>query len=213
MRKVAITLMLICMTIFCMACRKNTETSESKTNTHSPTASVGQIDGSISETPQNKVDTFIPDVSIEQIGWSISSGTVKGENYVISKVTNNSQFSITSLEITFTEKQGITKEEKNAFYSAIQKSQGFDDEYMKAFIESRESLSQPISMYFRINETISIGQSKEQIKCYYLGGWNSNNVIYPDLFIPNIATIQYEKSGATHTLYYNFSSKSYELAK
>ena len=93
----------------------------------------------------------------------------------------------------------------------IQKSQGFDDEWMKAYIESREKLSQPISMYFRIKDCVAIGETKEQIKCYYMGGWTSKNVVYPELFVPKIATIQYEKEGTQYTLYYNFESKVYDL--
>ena len=154
---------------------------------------------------------FTPDISIDQIDWNVGTGTIYGENYVIFEITNNSQYVITGFKLTFTEKAGISKSDKDAFYADIQKSQGFDDAWMQEFIESREELSQPISMYVNINETIEVGEVTDNVKCYYFGGWTSKNVIYPDLFVPDVATIKYEKDGVVNTLYYNFAAKTYDL--
>ena len=189
MRKTMLSVILICLVFISSAC------------------------GASSQKTENTENAFTPDISIDQIEWSIDAGTIKGENYVLGKVINNSQFAITSFEMTFTEKQEISKEDKASFYADIQKSQGFDDAWMTEYIESREKLSQPISMYFKIDEGIETGAGKEQIKCYYMGGWTSKNVIYPHLFVPEIATIEYEKEGVSYTLYYNFTSKTYDLEK
>lgn len=189
MRKTIIGLFLVCAIVFCAACNATSDGTDNKTN------------------------DFIPDVAIDQIDWSVGAGIVNGGNYVLSKITNNSKFKITSLKISFTEKQGISKKDKDAFYADIQKSQGFDDEWMKKYIESREKLSQPASMYFRIDDGIAIGETKNQIKCYYLDGWTSKNVVYHNLFVPEIATIEYEKEGAKHTIVYNFESETYEIGE
>ncbi|MBQ8768676.1 MAG: hypothetical protein IJZ15_03375 [Oscillospiraceae bacterium] len=189
MKKAVIWMMLICLMLSFSAC------------------------GSSTQGEENKGHTLVPDISIDQIEWSVDSGTIKGENYVLGKVINNSPFVITSLKISFTEKQGISEADKASFYADIQKSQGFDDAWMTEYIESREKLSQPISMYFKIDDSIEIGAEQEQIKCYYMGGWTSKNVVYPDLFVPEIATIEYEKEGVQYTLYYNFISKNYDLEK
>lgn len=189
MRKTMLSVILICLVLISSAC------------------------GASSQETKNTENAFIPDISIDQIEWSIDAGTIKGENHVLGKVINNSQFVITSFKITFTEKQGISKEDKASFYADIQKSQGFDDAWMAEYIESREKLSQPISMYFKVDDGIEIGAEKEQVKCYYMGGWTSKNVVYPDLFVPEVATIEYEKEGVQYTLYYNFISKNYDLEK
>lgn len=187
MKRIIVAFCLFCVMFFCGSC------------------------GSESAGEENKKDDFIPDIKIEQIEWSVSEGTVNGEDYVLGEVSNRSEFDLISLRISFTEKKGISKEDKNAFYADIQESQGFDDKWMEEYIASREKLSQPISMYFKIDEGIEKDETKEQIKCYYMGGWTSKNVTYPDLFDPEIVTIQYEKDGKQYTLNYDFSSESYDV--
>ena len=161
-----------------------------------------------STNPENKI---IPDIRIEEIEWSVGAGTVKGENYVLLEYTNGSQYAITSFELKFTEKSKISKENKDKFYLDLQKSQGYDDEYMQAFIESNESLKQPITMYGRCEEEVGVGIISPKIKCYYYGGLSSRDVIHSDLLTPKIATIKYTKDGVKHTLYYNFESRLYDL--
>ena len=161
----------------------------------------------------NKTDDggFAPDIPIEQLEWSVSAGTVKGDNYVLLTLTNNSAFSIQSLKLDFTEKTEISKDDKSSFYADIQKSQGFDDEWMQKYIESRDKLSQPISMYARIEDEVRPGATIDKVKCYYFGGWTSKDVLHPDLFVPEKVTIGYEKNGVCYTLYYNFLSKLYDV--
>ena len=139
MRKTILLVILICLALISSAC------------------------GATSQETKNTEYAFTPDISIDQIEWSIDAGTIKGENHVLGKVINNSQFVITSFKMTFTEKQEISKEDKASFYADIQKSQGFDDAWMTEYIESREKLSQPISMYFKIDDGIDIGAEKEQV--------------------------------------------------
>jgi len=200
MKKLVAWMLLLLLMLACVGC-----SSASKSTENEESALIPDI--------ADEENTFVPDIAIEQIAWSVDSGTVKGENYVLAKVTNNSQFTITALKISFTEKQGISETDKEEFYADIQKSQGFDDAWMSEYVKSREELSQPISMYFRIDGGIETGAEKEQIKCYYMGGWTSKNVVHPDLFVPEIAAIEYEKDGNKYTLYYNFISESYDLEK
>lgn len=154
---------------------------------------------------------FVPDIKIEDIEWSVGSGTVKGKNYVLLEFTNNSQYVITSFELEFTEKSKVSKEDKDAFYDDIQKSQGLDDEYMQGFIESKELLKQPITMYGKCEEEVGVGLTSSKVKCYYYGGWSSRDVLHSDLLTPEIATIEYIKDGIKHTLYYNFESEMYDV--
>lgn len=159
----------------------------------------------------SNTESFSPDISIEEINWSVGSGTVKGDNYVVMEYTNNSQLTIDSLTIQFTEKDGVTDDQRTALYSDIQQSQGFDDEYMSKWIESKTELNQPITMYGKCDNAVTPGQTSEQIKCYYYGGWTSKNVLHSDLLTPEKAEIHYEKDGIAYILYYNFESKLYKL--
>ena len=193
MKRKLTLLLLVCSMFLCAACGVNNENEEKLSSS------------------KNKGNSVKADIAIEEIDWSVSAGTVNGVNYVTAKVSNNSEIAIKSIKIEFTEKKGISKQDKDAFYADIQESQGFDDAWMQEYIESRETLNQPISMYFNVSDGLEIGETKEQVKCYYMGGWTSKNVIYPDLFVPNIATIEYEKDGEAHTQCYNFESEIYEI--
>ena len=154
---------------------------------------------------------IVPDISIEEIEWNFGSGTLRGDNYVLLQYTNNSKYVINSFELRFIEKPSVTKEEKEQFYSDIQKAQGFDDDYMKKLIKSDEQLGNKISLYGTSTETLNPGDTSEKVECYYFGGWGSKNVLHSDLVIPEKAEIQYTKDNTEYTLYYNFESKSYDV--
>lgn len=160
---------------------------------------------------QTQESGFVPDITIDDIDWNVKGGSIQGENYVVFAYTNNSEFDIKSLEMDFVEKDSITQKEKDLFYADVQKSQGFDDEWMEEYITSREELSQPISMYARCDDVVLSGESTAEIKCYYMGGWTSKNVVYPDIVEAEKLTIEYEKDGVAYTLYYNFESGLYDV--
>lgn len=159
----------------------------------------------------NEIDT--PDITIDQIDWSIGEGELEGEKYVLFQYTNNSKYTITSLKLTFTEKEGVSQEDIDSFYAAVQQSQGFGDQFMADYIKGRENKDLSISMYAQGDEDIRPGKSAEQIKCLYLGGFTSKNVIYPQLFAAETATIEYEKGGTTYTIGYDFASGEYSAVE
>lgn len=166
--------------------------------------------GNLNESNNNS-NTIVSDIKIEEINWSVGPGTVKGENYIVMEFVNNSKYTINSFELKFTEKASVLEEEKDRFYSDIQQSQGFDDDYMTKFKESKKQLNQPITMYGKSEDSVKPSESSQKIKCYYYGGWSSKNVIHSDLLTPSIATIEYTKDNIEYTLYYNFESNSYEV--
>lgn len=167
--------------------------------------------GDDSSQNQNGDFTIVPDIKIEEIDWKVGSGTIKGENYVLLQFTNNSQYVINSFNLKFTEKSSVSETEKEEFYDDIQESQGFDDEYMNKWKESKKQLDEPITMYGRTEDAVNPSETSQKIKCYYYGGWSSKNVLHSDLVTPEIAEIEYVKDDINYTLYYNFESKSYDV--
>ena len=158
-------------------------------------------------------DSYQPDISIGEIDWVLENGTIQGENYVVLQFSNNSNYTIDSFELKFEEKANLSKEEKSQVYTDIQTSQGFDDEWMNEYIESREKLNQPITMYGQYSEPTIPNKSSEKIKCYYMGGWTSKDVLHAEKFEPVTAIIEYTKEDTTLKLYYNFKTNTYDLEK
>ena len=154
-----------------------------------------------------------PDIAIEEIDWIFENGNIQGNNYVVLQFTNNSQYTIDSFELKFEEKANLSKEEKSQVYADIQASQGFDDEWMNEYITSREQLNQPITMYGRYTESTTPNSNSGKIKCYYMGGWTSKEVLHAEKFEPVTAIIKYTKEDTAFTLYYNFKTNTYDLEK
>lgn len=150
------------------------------------------------------------EIKINEIEWNVTPGTINGENYILMGFKNNSNYDISYLEIKFVEKANITEQEKDSFYEDIKKSQGFDDEWIKEYRESKEKLNQPITMYCKYEETVKKGETIKNVKCYY-GGWTSKNVLHRDLFVADKAIIGYENEGVSYKIYYDYNNKTYSL--
>ena len=166
-----------------------------------------------SSSNENNDFAVIPDIKIEEIDWNVGSGSSNGSNYVLLQYTNNSQYIINGFKLNFIEKSSLSEKEKEEFYSDIQKSQGFDDEYFNKWKESKEQLKEPITMYCNSSDELKSGETSEKIKCFYYGGWNSKNVLHSDLVTPEKAEIKYTKDDNTSIIYYNFDSKLYDVEK
>lgn len=169
---------------------------------------------SIEDTHQSDTsieDSHQPDISIGDIDWIFENGNIQGTNCVVLQFTNNSNYTIDSFELKFEEKTNLSKEEKSQVYADIQNSQGFDDEWMNEYIASREKLNQPMTMYGRYSEPTLSNYSSEKIKCYYMGGWTSKEVLHAENFEPVTAIIEYTKEDTPYTLYYNFKTQTYDL--
>lgn len=156
-------------------------------------------------------DSYQLDISIKDIDWVFENGNIKGNNYVVLQFTNNSNYTIDSLEIKFQEKANLSKEEKSEIYADLQNSQGLDDEWMSEYIASRETLNQPITMYGKSSEPTAPTNSSGKIACAYMGGWTSKEVLHAEKFEPTTAIIKYTKESTAYTIYYNFNTQTYDL--
>lgn len=146
-------------------------------------------------------------LSMKDIVWSVDEGVVDGERYVLMSYTNNSPFVISGFEISFIEKDSITPEERETYYSEIQEAFDFSDEDL-ADLKERE-----ISMHTETDRIVATGETASNVKCYYSGAYHLNlkNLAHYNLVEPDIATIRYIDDGRIYTVNYDFKSDKYTM--
>ena len=143
-------------------------------------------------------------LKIDDIVWSVDEGISNGERYVLLSYTNNTPYTITEFEITFTEKSTASEEEKNAFLSDIQKLFEADEE------EMADLRSRPVEMYARTDRIAEPGASVSNANCYYYQGYfYVKSINHYNLVEPDIATVKYVDENNIHTAYYDFNSKKF----
>lgn len=96
----------------------NTAASDNADNIPAEEAAVEEDDSSSAEEK----------IRIEDIAWNVDEGIIGGDRCVILDYTNNTPYTVADFEITFKERSDITEEEKQAFYSDVQKIFGASDE-------------------------------------------------------------------------------------
>lgn len=145
-------------------------------------------------------------INIEDISWNVDEGIVDGDRYVLINYTNDTQYTITSFELTFKEKTGVTEEEKADLYSYIQAKFEASDEDME------EIKSQAISMHAETDRVVNPSESVSNINCYYYSGsFYVKDINHYNLVEPDIATIKYIDEDKIFTVYYDYASKKYSV--
>lgn len=159
--------------------------------------------GSSKTTNNPSSNTAKEKINIEDISWNVDEGIVDGDRYVLLNYTNNTQYTITNFELTFTEKTGVTEEEKVKFYSDIQEKFEASDEDME------DIKSRLISMHAETDRVVNPSESASNINCYYSGSFYLKDINHYNLVEPDIATIKYIDEDKIFTVYYDYGSKKY----
>ena len=157
-------------------------------------------DGNISSDSSEKSNP----IKIEDIDWNVDEGIINGRRYVLLDYTNNTDYAISSFEITFNEKDDLTDEEKeNFFENVVEKFQLSNDDIAQLKEED-------ISMHTETNQIVNPGESVKNVYCfYYNGSYYVKKINYYNMVEPDIATIKYIKDDKIYTTYYDFVSKKY----
>lgn len=146
-------------------------------------------------------------INIDDIVWEVDEGIIDGNRFILLNYTNNTPYTIASLEITFKERADITEDEKEAFYLDLQEEFSANDDEMEQV--KRES----ISMYTESKIVCNAGETVANVQCFYYRGYFSvKNMDHYKLVEPDIATIRYvDDTDHICTVYYDYMSGKYSF--
>ncbi len=146
------------------------------------------------------------ELKMKDIDWSIDTNVIDGERYVLMNYTNNSPFVICEFEISFTEKDNITDDEKEKYYSEVAKAFDLSD---KDLAQTKE---EKIAMSTKTDKIAAVGESISNIYCYYYSGsYRVKDINHYNLVTPDIATIRYINGERIYTVNYDFISDKYNI--
>ena len=142
-------------------------------------------------------------IKIEQIDWSAKAGVVDGDRRYLFSCTNNSDYRIAHVEMTWSIKSDVTAEQFKETFSRImdhasdEEKDEFTDSKIKGFSLSAETpyLLEPGAT--SKSDPITVGY-------LYLENEEEYN-----LFEPDIMTIEYVDGDELTTQYYDFKSNRY----
>lgn len=145
-------------------------------------------------------------IEMEDIVWNVDEGIVDGERYILLDFANKTDYTITGLEITFTEKPDVSGEVKDNYLTDLKEKFEFDDEDV-AEIKEKE-----IAMHAETEQVVEPGETSEVAHCYYYSGYYYvRDINHYKLVEPDIATIQYIDDDKMYTAYYDFTSEKFSV--
>lgn len=165
---------------------------------------------------QTTTTTTVPsvdtDIRIEDISWELTTQKDGKHTYLALTYTNNSEYTFSSFKMKFSEKADITKEQRDAYWDALEKSQGED---AKATLQDMRSMlelydDQGLQVYAKDTKACKPGATAT-VRCLLNDQLESKNVAFPELYTPYIVDIEYKKGDETVIIHYNFLNKTYSL--
>lgn len=152
------------------------------------------------------------DIVIEDIPWELTTEKDGKDTYLAITYTNNSEYTLSSFKLKFKEKEGLTKEQRDAYWAALEKSQGEDAvETLREMRAMQEMEGGPgLILYAKDTKAVKPGQSGGA-RCLVNDQLESRNVVFPELYTPYIADIEYKDGDETVLIHYNFITKTYSV--
>ena len=141
-------------------------------------------------------------IKIEDIDWITTESILDGERIVSFNYTNKSKYTILDVEMEFTQKPDVTKEQMSAF----------DD-----YIEWRELTDEEINEIYILGYNRKVAEPNETVTdspCCIDGTFTYvESASQLEAMEPNMVTIVFEgKDKKGYTIYYDFKSKTYSEA-
>ncbi|MCF0128199.1 MAG: hypothetical protein HUJ70_06485 [Pseudobutyrivibrio sp.] len=156
------------------------------------------------ETKKELPKTKKPDFNMNDIEWSIDQQIVGGERMTALAYTNNSPYGIAEFKISFIEKEEITEEQREQFFSDIVTMFG-DDTVTEEDLNKAKMMD--ITMNARSERYVASGESCPAANVYYYDGYYyMRSLDHYQLVRPDIATIKVVSDGLIYTVYHDFVS-------
>lgn len=141
---------------------------------------------------------------IDQLDWRVDTGVVDENRRVLIEYTNNSDYTIVELDLTFTQKSGVTEEQRQEELDRTKELLSLSDDDVSEVKDS------PLSAYVNSVVLTRPGDTSTKQPCYYYGGiFYMQDISFYNLLTPDIATIKYIDDDMIHTVSYDFKSKNY----
>ena len=151
-------------------------------------------------------------IKIEDISWELTTEKDGKDSYLAIAYTNNSTYTLLSFKLKFIEKEDLTKDQRDAYWAALEKSQGEDAvanlREMRAMQEMEGSLG--LLLYAKDANQTKPGASGSA-RCLLNDQLESKNVVFPELYTPYIAEMEYKEGDKTVLIHYNFLNKRYSV--
>ena len=134
-----------------------------------------------------------------------------GVNYLensaaVVEFTNNTQYSITNISLTFSLKNNNSESDINNFYSYLAEEYKFSDDDLLQLKDSGITMS--TSLNFKDNECLKPGETLDNALHY--GYTFIYTTEYCDLFEPNMFKITFiDESGTECRVYYDYINDAY----
>lgn len=201
------TLLVIVMALSLFAsCGNNTSNSSGKAKSTSESGNVKTESSNSAGETENESG----EIKIEDIDWSVDEGVIDGERYVMLSYTNNSEFTIAGIGLSFVEKSDITEEQKTKYFEEIKIVMDIDETDEDDVSDFEELKKREISMSVESDRLCRSGESVSYEFCHYYSGYRYlRNIEHFALVEPDIAVIKYVYDNKIYTVNYDFKSEKY----
>lgn len=152
------------------------------------------------------------EITAEEIAWELTTQKEGKDTYLALTYTNNSAITLTSFKMKFKEKEDLTKAQRDAYWKALEKSQGEEAKTvlqdMRAILEMEGSGG--LLVYAKDKNPAKPGATAT-LRCQLNDLMESRNVAFPELYMPHIMELEYQRGEETVWVQYSFISGRYTV--
>lgn len=190
MKRLLITLMIVIVGLAMIGCGKEkTESSDNAQDINNK--------GDDDKKTEKKAD-----IKIEDIDWSVTEGEIDGQHMLIFSYTNNTNYTITDVEIKFKQREDVTAEQRSIFDDLKEKHDYTDEDVQEVYILGyNRKFADP-------------GETVSDSPCVINGTYVlAENMGHYELMEPDNIMIAYLENDEMYAVEYNFTTKEYSDVK
>lgn len=172
----------------------------------------GETGQASSDPTTTTAPAVTPDIVIEDIDWELTTDKDGEDTYLAITYTNHSAYTLSSFKMKFKEKEDLTEEQRDAYWAALEESQGEDAvETLREMRAMLEMEGGPGLLLYAKDTNAAQPGATATVRCLVNDQLESRNVAFPELYTPYIADIEYQNGEETVIIHYNFINQSYTV--